>query len=352
MDIIAELWTNLVAGDTVASKVAQTLAAAALFAALRRSLTSLLCRGRTVQAQYTIRKGASYAMYACAFVVVGRIWFHGFESLTTYAGLLSAGIAIALQSPLVNLAGWLFIIWRKPFEVGHRVQVGDHRGDVIDQRLFMFSLLEVGNWVDAEQSTGRVLHIPNGQLFTTVLANYSQGFRYIWNEVPILITFESDWRLAKRLVQQIAGELGERLGEAAQEQLREAAKKYMIFYTHLTPVVYTSVRDSGVLLTLRYLCDPRQRRSSEEEIWEKILSAFERAERVDFAYPTQRLYANDREGKPQTRPLSVYGGAGLAARSNPPRPDSLTPPPPRSSSIPAAPGSRPGSAPRSERSKA
>jgi small-conductance mechanosensitive channel len=63
--------------------------------------------------------------------------------------------------------------------VGDRVQLGEYRGDVIDQRIFMFSLLEIGNWVDADQSTGRVIHLPNGKIFTEVLANYGQGFHYI-----------------------------------------------------------------------------------------------------------------------------------------------------------------------------
>jgi small-conductance mechanosensitive channel len=173
---------------------------------------------------------------------------------------------------------------------------------VIDQRLFMFSLMEIGNWVDAEQSTGRVLHIPNGLLFTQVLANYSQGFYYIWHEIPVLVTFESDWRKAKSILQRVVLTHGGDIGDAAEEKVREAAKKFMIFYNHLTPVVYTKVQDSGVLLTLRYLCEPRRRRGSEQAMWEDILDAFAGEPDIDFAYPTQRLYANDREAKPAMRP--------------------------------------------------
>ena len=58
----------------------------------------------------------------------------------------------------------------------------------------MFSLMEIGNWVDAEQSTGRVIHVPNGKIFSEPLANYTDGFQYIWNEIPVLVTFESDWK--------------------------------------------------------------------------------------------------------------------------------------------------------------
>lgn len=330
MSELSKLWQALLDGVTPESKIVQTLLGIALFIVLRRALTSLLSRGRSVQVQYQIRKGVTYVSYVSGLVVVGNIWFAGFESLTTYAGLLSAGVAIALQAPLVNLAGWLFVIWRRPFEVGDRVQVGEHRGDVIDQRLFMFSLLEVGNWVDADQSTGRVLHIPNGKLFSEVTANYSQGFHYIWNEVPVLLTFESDWRGAKEILTEVAERLQTDLGEAAEQKVRDAAKKYLIFYSHLTPVVYTSVKDSGVLLTLRYLCEPRRRRTTEQEIWEQLLDAFAESPRIDFAYPTQRLYSNDREGKPQTRPTSLYGRSGSPAVG----PGTPTLPPRATSSIP------------------
>ena len=71
----------------------------------------------------------------------------------------------------------------------------------------------------------------------------------------------------------------------------------MIFYNKLTPTVYTSVQDCGVLLTIRYLCDPRQRRSTEQAFWEDILDEFAACNDIDFAYPTQRFYNNALEGK-------------------------------------------------------
>jgi hypothetical protein len=71
----------------------------------------------------------------------------------------------------------------------------------------------------------------------------------------------------------------------------------------VTPVVWTSVADSGIRLTMRYLCKPRARRSSGTEIWEKVLDAFAAMPHVDFAYPTSRRFDNAREGKPPMPPL-------------------------------------------------
>jgi len=251
--------------------------------------------------RYRLKKTSGYVLFLGAVIVLGRIWFEGFQTVATFFGLLSAGIAIALRDLLVNLAGWIFIIWRRPLEVGDRIQVGEHAGDVIDIRVFQFTLMEIGNWVGADQSTGRIIHIPNGRVFTEPIANYSKGFQYIWNEVPVLITFESNWRKAKEILLEIAARHAEHLSKAAEEKVREAARKFMIFYTKLTPTVYTSVEESGILLTIRYLCEPRRRRNSEQAIWEDILSEFAKCDDIDFAYPTRRYFDNVVEGKPGTR---------------------------------------------------
>jgi len=261
-------------------------------------LRTALRRTEDVHERYRWRKISGYIAFFIGFVAVVRLWFPGLQSLATMIGIISAGVAVALKDPLVSLAGWVFIMWRRPFSVGDRIQVGnDVRGDVIDQRIFQFSLMEIGNWVHADQSTGRVIHIPNGRVFTDVIANYSRGFKYIWDEVAVLLTFESDWEKAKGILDEIAGHNAQDLSRAAAERIKEASKKWMIFYTKLTPIVYTSVEDSGVLLTMRYLTEPQERRGRMQAIWEDVLRAFAQHEDIDFAYPTQRFYANEREGK-------------------------------------------------------
>ncbi|HDP68382.1 MAG TPA: mechanosensitive ion channel family protein [Candidatus Marinimicrobia bacterium] len=253
-----------------------------------------------VKTRYVWMKTITYVVVLLGLIMVGSVWFKGFKELGTYLGLLSAGIAIALKDPLTNIAGWLFIMFRRTFTVGDRVQIGEKAGDVIDIRIFQFILLEIGNWVDADQSTGRVIYIPNGQIFTQAVANYSKGFQYIWDEINVLVTFESDWKKAKDIMLEIAKKHAEHLSKSAERRIREASKKYMIFYKNLTPTVYTAVKESGVQLTIRYLCEPRSRRSTQHAIWEEILESFAREKGIDFAYPTTRFYDNTAEGK-QTR---------------------------------------------------
>jgi small-conductance mechanosensitive channel len=270
---------------------------------VRRLLLGIIFkRIEDVLVRYRWRKGSAYIASAFVFLILARVWFEGFESIATFLGLLSAGLAIALKDLLANLAGWVFIIWRRPFEVGDRIQIGDQAGDVIDLRIFQFTLLEIGHWVEADQSTGRVVHIPNGKVFTEPQANYHKGFQYIWNEIPVLITFESNWERAKEILKEIGIKHAEHLSRYAEERIREASRKFMIFYSKLTPSVYTSVKDSGVLLTLRYLCEPRRRRDSIQAVWEDVLKEFAKFPDIDFAYPTQRFYNNVLEGKEGTKP--------------------------------------------------
>jgi len=238
--------------------------------------------------RFNTKKTIGYLIVVIGIAIVGRIWFQGFQSIVTYLGLLSAGLAIALKDLIANLAGWIFIIWRKPFEIGNRIQIGEQAGDVIDIRPFQFTILEIGNWVKADQSTGRIVHIPNGFVFTSPISNYDMGFQYIWNEIPVLITFESNWKKAKEVLQQIIDDFAVATTSQAEAQIIATAKKFLIFYKTITPKVYTSVEDSGVLLTIRYLTEIRKRRSSSEEIWESILTHFAECEDIDLAYPTIR----------------------------------------------------------------
>lgn len=289
--MIAELATFLNLSEMVTEHLVYTLGVLVVFVALRL-ITSMIIR-RNVQDEkrsYNLRKTFTYVYSGLFLFSLGSIWLNGMDSIGTFLGLTSAGLAIALHDTIANLAGFIFIEARKPFRVGERVEINGVQGDVIDVRLFQFSIVEVGNWVDADQSTGRIIHVPNSHVLKYATANSHVGFEYIWNEIPVLITFESDWKRAKELMLAIAGEQAESLSTGAQNQIRRAARKYLIVAGKLTPIVYTSVKDSGVMLTIRYLVNPRMRRGTEQKIWEEILTAFQAEPQIDLAYPTIRYF--------------------------------------------------------------
>jgi len=215
------------------------------------------------------------------------MWVNNFKSLFTFLGIFSAGLAIALRDVVINFFGWIYILSRRPFSSGDRIEIDGVKGDVIDIKLMEFTLMEVGNWVDAEQSTGRIVNIPNGKVLSMNTANFTKGFELIWNEITVLITFESDWKKAKSILNDIAQKNSLELNKNLKESIIHSARKN---YQKLTPIVYTKVKSSGVALTIRYLCKPRKRRTTSEKFWENILDAFENEDKIQFAYKTYRNF--------------------------------------------------------------
>jgi len=282
-------FTKFFTYSSIQAKIMATILAIILIIVLRRSIINLfVLRIENAKLRYNWQRVTGYTALFFSIIIIGQIWLDGIGSIVTYLGLVSAGIAIALKDPITNITGWVFILWNRPLDVGDRVQVGQHSGDVIDINLFNFTVMEIGNWVDADQNTGRIVHIPNGKIFIEMLANYGKGFEYIFNEIPVLITFESDWEKAKSILEKIILDIGGKSTKAAERKIKKASQKYLIQDQKLDAEVYTKVVESGVLLTLRYLCIPKNRRDSEHDIWEKVLKEFAIYDNISLAYPTIR----------------------------------------------------------------
>jgi len=278
------------------TKLLYSLLILVIFGLIRFAVLKIVWRlTEDPRSRYTWRRTVSFTVGFLTLILIGSVWIGVIGQFGAFLGLLTAGIAIALKDPLTNIAGWIFILTRKPFAMGDRIQIGEHAGDVIDIRFFQFTIMEIGNWVNADQSTGRLIHVPNGTVFTKTQANYSSGFNYIWNEISVLVTFESNWNLTKDILLKIIRDHSENLSEDAKKKIIEASKKYMIFYQYLTPIVYTSVEASGILLSMRFICDPRKRRSTEHNIWEDVLKEFAKHKEIEFAYPTQRFFTRPSE---------------------------------------------------------
>lgn len=243
-----------------------------------------------VESQYRATKLTNAAITVTALISLLFIWIDAFASLTTFLGLLSAGIAIALGDLLKNMAGWAYIMTRKPFQVGDRIEVRGRHGDVADVRLFRFTLMEIGNWVEGDQITGRLVHVPNGVIFTDDLANYTEGFDYIWEEIGFTVTFESSWERGEELLRQAIRTAVPEAKEEASEGIWQTARDYRLTIGELDSDVFIRVDDHGVTLIGRYLVNVRQRRMVKSTLWRSILDAVGGEPAVSFAYPTTRTY--------------------------------------------------------------
>ena len=247
--------------------------------------------------RYRWMKAAAYGYFCLLSLVLLRTWFEASWPIGNIFALTSAAMTLALQDFVKSFAAWLYIIWRKPFSLGDRIRVGDVAGDVIDISMMRFSLNEIGEWVDSDQSTGRIIHVENNRILNNPIINFTEGFPYIWEELPVLVTFESNWKKAKKIIHEVIKIHSINTKKISGKTIRDISRKYMIFYHKVTPIVYTSVKDCGVLLTARLVVEPRQRRIIDERVWEDILTEFAKHPDIDFAYPTQRFLVNQTEAK-------------------------------------------------------
>jgi len=244
--------------------------------------------------KYRWRKNSTYIMYAVGLISIIFIWSNRFASFATFLGLVSAGLAIAFKDPIANIAAWYYILADKPFKVGDRVEIDHHIGDIIDISLFQITMIEIRNWVQADQSTGRIIHVPNSKVFNQSVMNYSTLVGHLWNEIRLPLTLDSNWRRAKEVMETILQTHAPTLSDDVYKALEELSDKYMITASKLSPIVFTSIEDNGIVLTMRYMCPIRQRRASANILYEEILTQLGPLKDVRFSYNTLRILNEER----------------------------------------------------------
>ncbi|MFT4604691.1 MAG: small-conductance mechanosensitive channel [Rhodothermales bacterium] len=240
-----------------------------------------------------VRRGGA----ALGFVVSLVILSPDSSGLVTVLTVIGAGLAISLREALLSIAGWLRLVTMNDYRVGERIEVGGVHGDVIDIRLLRTTLMETRAWVDADQSTGRITHVPNAWVWLHTVHNYTRGFNFIWNELPLTVTFQSDWQAAQNIILDLADESAAIVEKQAAAEIHQMSREFLIHYGILSPFVYVRVLPDGVGLTLRYLCEVRKRRGTEHALTISILDAFQKHGGIQFAHPSidiRRTDPNDR----------------------------------------------------------
>ena len=245
--------------------------------------------------RHVLKKWLRYlALFFGFFCILFLYGTYAHKDTFFLVGLFLAGIAISLRDVFSNFVGWLIINSQKGFHHGDRIKIGSVvSGDVIDIGVLRTTLVEIGEWVDADQSTGRLVTVPNSMVLTNSVHNYTEGHDLIWNEFKVLVTFESDWEAAEKIMLEIAQADFEGKKEFILERLRKVRKRYLLRYNFITPKVYVKIADSGVLLTLRYMVRARRRRTMDDTVSREILRRFAVEPSIEFAYPTMRLFRAD-----------------------------------------------------------
>lgn len=203
-------------------------------------------------------------------VIFGVVSLSG--SITTLGisvGFLGMILGWSLQAPVTGIAAWLMLILKRPFRIGQRVIIAGVKGDVVDITLTHVVLNQVGGTVAGEERSGRGVLIPNAILFSQTITNYTLEVEYILSEVPVRITFESDWEEAEQI-----------LLDAAEQITADAIKE-----TGEKPFVRAELFDAGVLMRLRYKTRPAVYAENVNDIVKIIHAEFRNSDKVEFCYP-------------------------------------------------------------------
>jgi small-conductance mechanosensitive channel len=148
------------------------------------------------------------------------------------------------------------------YSLGDRIQLNRVSGDVIDIGFFYTRLMEIGNWISADQVTGRIVQMPNSQVFGTAIFNYTQNFSYIWDEIKVPITYSSNLEAASEILVQAGGEYTREFLKGAESQLEQMRRNSLVPEFDLKPTVFLKITDNWLELSMRYVVDPKQRRNA------------------------------------------------------------------------------------------
>ena len=239
------------------------------------------------------RKRVGYTVAAIVVVFLAIVFFERLQGIGTLLGFIGAGLAIALREYLAAFLAWFYIVGQRNITLGSRIEVGGVRGDVIDIGVFKITLVEVRGEESGDQSSGRLVTVPNFKILTDPVFHFTAASPFVWDEIEFTVTFESDWELARDIVQRVGMDLFEPHRAEIEAGFRRLESDYAFRYGVTSPIVYTSVGDSGVHLRLRYLTHVRQRRNNRDAISRRVLLEYRREPSIELAYPTSRTYRTE-----------------------------------------------------------
>ncbi len=219
---------------------------------------------RTVSALRSGRIKASRSL-SPIILIIGLIslWFDNPTTLTTAVGLVTAGLAFALQRVVTAFAGYLLILRGKTFSVGDRITMGGIRGDVIALSFLQTVIMEMGQpaegdsgdtaWVQARQYTGRIVRVSNAVVFDEPVYNYTREFPYIWEEMRLPVPYDADRGKAEQILLEAARKRTVKVAELGEEALRALEERYVMKRSELEPRIYWRLTDNWLEMTVRFL---------------------------------------------------------------------------------------------------
>jgi small-conductance mechanosensitive channel len=240
--------------------------------------------------RYRARKLVGLAGYAVLAFYITLVFRDRLSGVTLTFGIIGAGIAFALQEVFTSAAGWVAITFGRMFKVGDRIEVSGVKGDVIDVSLIRTTLVELGNWVQGDLYSGRLVRVANSAVFKSPVFNYSADFPFLWDELTLPVRYGSDRSLARSILLRAANEVvGSYVPEAVQTW-NAMINRYRVVPASVEPLVSLVANDNWMEFTLRYVVDYRARRRTRDALFDRILDDVEASEgKVSLASATFEL---------------------------------------------------------------
>lgn len=263
---------------------------------------SVIKRSRRGQPEkYRDRQILGIVLSVATVVVLISFWGGQFQSKGTFFGLFAAGLAVALRDPLLSIAGRISIFAGRMYAVGDRIEIEKMAGDVIGIGFFYTRMLEIGNWMRADQATGRTVLFSNSRVYQHAIFNYTQNFPYIWDEVVLPVTYASDLKEATRILLEAGEKQTKEFVRLAERELELMRDRYLVPEEKFGPTVFTKVTSNYVELTMRYIVSPRQRRAVSSALYGEIFSALLAHPQISIGSETMDLTVHSPEKKTAPR---------------------------------------------------
>ncbi|MEW4922649.1 mechanosensitive ion channel domain-containing protein [Algibacter sp. 2305UL17-15] len=220
--------------------------------------------------RYRSQKGIEIIGYVILILLSLSYFTGNIKGFTLAIGLFSAGIAFTLQELILSIAGSLYIFIVKVYKPGDRIEINGIKGDVIDVDSIYTTMMEIGQWVNSDNYTGRIVKLSNAFVFKGPVYNYSQDFPFIWDAFNLPIRYGSDIELAKSIVIKIASETLSEYTSNSKAQWKAVVNKYYIEDAIVEPSLAITLTDNWIQFNLRYIVDYKKRRIAGHLLHDKI----------------------------------------------------------------------------------
>ncbi|MDT8356936.1 MAG: mechanosensitive ion channel family protein [Methanomicrobiaceae archaeon] len=241
---------------------------------------------RESKTRFTFQKAVSIVAILILLGIGARIWVEDAQALLVSYGIIAAGLAIALQDTFKNFVGGIAIILWGDYRVGDRVEIAGVYGDVMDVGLMNTTLMELGEWVDGDQPTGRISIVPNFYSFTQVVHNYTKDHSFIWDEITLPIAYDSDWRAAAGIVKSIIEKETGETSKKADREIELIGERYYLPIKDTEPAIFLTLTDNWIRLNIRFVTDVRSRREMHDRLGRMILEEIEKNPNIRIASTT------------------------------------------------------------------